>query len=223
MYKILKEKKVLYVEDEKVIRENITELIADYFGTFHTASTGEEGYEKFLDNSYDIIISDIELPKMSGIDLLGKIRKSDKNIHLVIISAHTKIDYLLSSIPFKLEQYLIKPLNSKKIRELLSMLNDAFSENSLVELGSNLWLNKEKSVISFEGEEKSLTKKELGFLSVLARKKVISYDEIDQLWGNEIPSQNAIRSMIKKLRKKLPKDALQTRTGFGYYIESRRA
>ena len=219
MYKFLKEKTLLYVEDEKNIRENVTELIADYFGVFHTASTGEEGYEKFLDNSYDIVISDIELPQMSGIDLLGKIRKSDKNIHLVIISAHTKIDYLLSSIPFKLEQYLIKPLNSKKIRELLSTLNDSFSENSLVELTPSLWLNREKSVIIFKEKEESLTKKELGFLSILVDKKVISYDEIDRLWGYDIPSQNAIRSMIKKLRRKLPKGVLHTRVGFGYYVE----
>ena len=223
MYKFLKDKTLLYIEDEKDIRENVTELISEYFAKFLTASCAEEGYEVFEDNEIDIIITDIEMASMSGLDLLEKIREENQHIHLVVISAHTKIEYLLEAIPFKLEQYVVKPLNSKKIRELLSTLNDAFSENSLVELSSDLWLNKETSVISFKEKEESLTKKELGFLCVLARKKVISYDEIDRLWGHEVPSQNAVRSMIKKLRQKLPSDALQTRTGFGYYIESRKS
>ena len=218
MYKFLKNKTILYIEDEALIRENVTELISDYFATFHTASSGEEGYDKFLNIAYDIIIVDIELPKMNGIELLGKIREQNKDIHLVIISAHTKTEYLLGSIPFKLEQYIVKPLTSRKVKELMSTLNDAFSDESLVELSSTVLLNIEDSNVSFHGEKQTLTKKELAILSILASQKVITYDEIDLQWKNEVPSANAVRSFIKKLRKKLPSDLLKTRSGVGYYI-----
>jgi DNA-binding response OmpR family regulator len=219
MYKFLKDKTVLYIEDEDMIRENVTELISDYFGTFHTASSGEEGYEKFLESEYHIIIVDIELPKMNGIELLGKIREENRDVHLVVISAHTKTEYLLGSIPFKLEQYIVKPLTSRKIKELLTTLDNAFVDESVVKLASSVLLNKNTSTVSFLGEEFSLTRKELGILSILADKKVITYDEIDRQWDNEVPSENAVRSCIKKLRRKLPQGMLKTRSGVGYYIK----
>jgi DNA-binding response OmpR family regulator len=219
MYKYLKEKTVLYIEDEKAIRDNVTELISEHFAHFHTASSAEEGYQIFQNESINIIITDIEMASMSGLDLLEKIRETDNKIHLVVMSAHTKIEYLLEAIPFKLEQYVVKPLTSKKVRELLTTLNLAFSSVNLVELTPNLMLNKESSLLYFNQKEESLTKKERDFLAILADKKSISYDEIDRLWGNEVPSQNAVRSMIKKLRRKLPAKILKTRTGFGYYIE----
>ena len=114
MYKFIKDKTLLYIEDEQQIRENVTELISDYFGQFHVASSAEEGYEIFQDEKIDIIITDIEMESMSGLELLEKIRKENSHIHLVVMSAHTKIEYLLEAIPFKLEQYVVKPLNSKK-------------------------------------------------------------------------------------------------------------
>ncbi|MCH9740722.1 MAG: response regulator transcription factor [Epsilonproteobacteria bacterium] len=219
MYSFLKDKRVLYIEDEDDIRQNVTELLSDYFHTFDTASSGEEGYEKFLTQKVDIVIVDIELPKMNGIELLQKIRDQDKDIHLVVISAHTKTEYLLGAIPFKLEQYIVKPLNSRKVRELLTNLDEAFSTGTVIELIPNVIFNRDRAIVSFENQEHPLTKKEQGILSILADKKVISYDEIDELWGNEIPTSNAVRTCIKKLRQKLPDNTLKTRTGFGYYVE----
>jgi DNA-binding response OmpR family regulator len=219
MYKFLKDKTLLYIEDEKLIRENLTELISEYFGIFHVASSAEEGYEVLHNKKPDIIITDIEMGNMSGLDLLEKVRKENSKIHLVVISAHTKIEYLLEAIPFKLEQYVVKPLNSKKIRELLITLNEAFSNKNLVTLAPYVILNKERSLLSVKGKEEALTTKESAILSILAEKKVITYDEIEFLWGEEIASDNAIRSCIKKLRKKLPDKLIKTRSGLGYYIE----
>jgi len=219
MYKFLKDKIVLYIEDEQKIRENVTELISEHFFKFHTASSAEEGYEIFQDEKIDIIITDIEMASMSGLELLEKIREEDNKIHLVVISAHTKIEYLLEAIPFKLEQYVVKPLNSKKIRELLTTLNEAFSNENVIALAPNIMFDKERSTICINGKEEALTAKESGILSILSDKKVISYTEIERLWGDEIASDNAIRSCIKKLRKKLPDKLLKTRSGLGYYIE----
>jgi len=218
MYKFLKDKTVLYIEDEQDIRENVTELLSDYFLDFLVAQNAEEGYEIFQKNSIDIIITDIEMGDMNGLELLEKIRKQNSQIHLVVISAHTKIEYLLEAIPFKLEQYVIKPLSSRKIKELLTILNQAFSTKDIVELSDRMFLNLSKKVLSINGKEVSLTTKEFGILQTLAQKKVITYDEIEYLWGNEIATENAIRSCIKKLRKKLPDKFLKTRSGVGYFI-----
>jgi len=140
-------------------------------------------------------------------------------IHLLVVSAHTNTEYLLDSISFKLEQYLVKPLTSRKIKTLLSTLNDAFISDCVVELTPAVLLDKKKVTISFSGKEYALTKRELGILSILADKKVITYDEIDREWESEVPSQNAVRSCIKKIRQKLPNNLLKTRSGVGYYIQ----
>ncbi len=219
MYKFLKDKTVLYIEDEESIRGAVTELIAEHFSYFYTASSAKEGYAIYQEKKVDIIITDIEMGGMSGLELLEKIRQENSKIHLVVMSAHTKIEYLLEAIPFKLEQYVVKPLNSKKVRELLSTLNDAFSDTNRVALSSTVMLDKERSVVCVEGEEKALTSKEVGILGILSDKKVITYDEIERLWGEEVASDNAIRSCIKKLRKKLPDKFLKTRSGWGYYID----
>ena len=219
MYKFLKNKTILYIEDEQDIRENVTELISEYFGMFHTASSAEEGYELFQDYKIDIIITDIEMASMSGLDLLEKIRKENNKIHMVVISAHTKIEYLLEAIPFKLEQYVVKPLNSKKIKELLTTLNEAFASDTILELSSEVRLDRARQVLFVKGKEEPLTLKEFGVLEILGTKKVITYDEIEYLWGEEIATENAIRSCIKKLRKKLPDKFLRTRSGLGYFID----
>jgi len=73
MYKFLKDKTVIYIEDEQDIRENVTELLSDYFLDFLVAQNAEEGYEIFQKNSIDIIITDIEMGDMNGLELLEKI------------------------------------------------------------------------------------------------------------------------------------------------------
>jgi len=219
MYKFLKDKTLLYIEDEQAIRESVTELLADYFFAFHVAKNAEEGYALFQKDKIDIIITDIEMGDMNGLELLEKIRQENSKIHLVVISAHTKIEYLLEAIPFKLEQYVVKPLNSKKIKELLTTLNEAFASDTILELSSEVRLDRVCQVLFVKGKEEPLTLKEFGVLEILGTKKVITYDEIEYLWGEEIATENAIRSCIKKLRKKLPDKFLRTRSGLGYFID----
>jgi DNA-binding response OmpR family regulator len=137
----------------------------------------------------------------------------------VIISAYTKTDYLLESVELKLDQYIVKPLTSTKIHELLKKLDTVFSSQTLIILVPGVWIDQQISTITFEEKRFFLTKRELAFLSIIAKNKFISYDEMSALWEDEVPSQNAIRSYIKHLRKKLPPDLLKNRNGMGYSIE----
>jgi len=219
MYDYLKDKTALYVEDELDVLQNISELLSNFFHTFYTASDGESGYEIFLEHKIDVVLVDIELPKMNGIELIKKIRETHKEIPVVIISAYTKTDYLLESVELKLDQYIVKPLTSTKIHELLKKLDTVFSSQTLIILVPGVWIDQQISTITFEEKRFFLTKRELAFLSIIAKNKFISYDEMSALWEDEVPSQNAIRSYIKHLRKKLPPDLLKNRNGMGYSIE----
>jgi DNA-binding response OmpR family regulator len=221
MYNFLKDKTALYIEDEADVLKNISELLSNFFGGFYTASNAETGYSIFLDNKVDVLLVDIELPKMNGIDLIKEIRKMDKHIPIIVISAYTKTDYLLESIELNLDKYIVKPLTSRKIHILLESLNEDFINHDVFSFNDNVILYKKRSVIKSFGVEYNLSKRELRFLSVLKDQKVITYDEILLLWEDDIPTENAIRSFVKYLRKKLPENLLKNRNGIGYYIESR--
>ena len=219
MYDYLKDKTALYIEDEIDVLQNISELLSNFFHTFHMASDGESGYTLFLEHKIDVLLVDIELPKMNGIELIKKIRETHKEIPIVIISAYTKTDYLLESVELKLDQYIVKPLTSTKIHELLKKLDTVFSSKTLISLVPGVWIDQQISTISFEDKRYFLTKRELAFLVILSKNKFISYNEMNALWEDEVPSQNAIRSYIKHLRKKLPSGLLKNRNSLGYSIE----
>ena len=218
MYSLLKNKNVLYIEDELDVLENISHILSQFFKTFYQASSAEEGLEIYAKNDVDIIIVDIELPKMNGIEFIKRVRHQNKNIPIVIISAYTKTDYLLESVELKLEQYILKPFTTAKIHKLLHILNDYFREQNLIEIVPNIWLHKDHMSVSYDDKEYHLSKRETTILEIIAQNKAISYDEISNLWQDEVPSDNAIRSCIKHLRKKLPEGLIQNQSGFGYIL-----
>jgi len=220
MYSKLKDKNVLYIEDELDVLENISHILSQFFHTFYKASNAEDGLEIYYKNQIDIIIVDIELPKMNGIEFIRKVRQEEKDIPIVVISAYTKTDYLLESIELKLEQYILKPFTTAKIHKLLQILNNYFLQDDSIELISGIWLHKDSMSLEYNNQIYHLTKKEVMILEILAQKKFISYDEISNLWIDEIPSNNAIRSCIKHLRKKLPDGVIQNQSGLGYTLRN---
>jgi DNA-binding response OmpR family regulator len=220
VYEALKTKRALYIEDERDVLKNISELLRPFFHTFYTASDGEEGYRIFQAHPIDVLLVDIELPKMNGISLIKTIRKKHKYLPIVVISAYTKTDYLLESVELHLDKYIVKPLTSRKIHSILETLNDDFSEKSQFECRKDVILDCMKGRIVWNGEAYILTKREMAFLTILCQKKIVTYDEIMALWHDDIPSENAIRSFIKHLRKKLPENFLKNRNSIGYYVEA---
>ena len=218
MYNLLKTKSVLYVEDEADVLRNISELLGNFFDTFYTAADGIEAWDLFRSHTVDVALVDIELPRLNGLELIRRIRAVDKDIPIVVISAYTKTDYLLESVELGLDKYIIKPLTSKKIHELLNKLNEDFSNDNILELAPEVLINNEHLTIIHGGEVYNLSVREISFLKLLARKGVVTYDEIMTLWGDTPPTENAIRSFVRHMRKKIPKGLLQNRSGIGYAL-----
>jgi DNA-binding response OmpR family regulator len=219
MYNYLNNKNVLYVEDDETVLNNISKLLRNYFAKVHTAADGQSGYTVFTNEEIDILLVDIELPKLNGINLIKQIRKIDQKVPIVIISAYTKTDYLLESVELNLNKYIVKPFTSKKFHTLLKNLDDTFKGDGTYELTPDVLVNKDECCVTFGGKQFSLTPKELEFLEILALKGTVNYNEIDEIWQDNPPSQDAIRSFIKTLRKKLPVNLLKNRQNLGYFIE----
>jgi len=222
MFESLTTKTVLYVEDEIMVLQNISELLQNYFKVFHTASDGEMAYELFLQYEIDILIVDIELPKMNGIELISKIRERNKNIEIVVISAYTKTDYFLECINCQVSKYIVKPFTSRKIKELLEMLNADF-ENSLSP--ENIYLDEEftfhfkSSQLFYKGTLVNLTKKERELLILFLDNinSLISIDTMEYaIWPEQESSPSRRRALISRLRAKLNHKFIQTHSSEGY-------
>jgi len=218
MYNVLQSKYLLYVEDDKVVRNNVKEILSEFFKKVIVAESGEEAWLKFKKERVDIAIVDIELPGFNGLELIKKIRKERPDMPIIVVSAYTKTDYLLESVELKLDKYIVKPLTSRKLYELLMKLESELGETTLLHLPMNVTIDTLKSTISFDDQKHSLTYRELKMMQMLADKGAVTYQDLYQLW-KDVPTDNAIRSFVKQLRKKLPDGLLKVRSKIGYVLE----
>lgn len=212
---------VLYVEDEDGIRNNIHEILKHLFKEAYYAKNASEAYKKYLENSPDLIITDIKMGNETGIDLIKKIRKSDSKIRIIITSAHTDLDYLLQATELHLIKYIVKPLTQDKLMEALESFINSYDDNKIYNLLPNWIFDSSKSIISNGNEEFTLTKKESNFLKLLISKnRIITYEELEgNIWDEDsIMTANAMRLFIKNFRKKLPENFLKNIQGVGYKL-----
>ncbi|MBN2826033.1 MAG: response regulator [Campylobacterales bacterium] len=119
IYEIAKELQLLYVEDNESVRLTNTDLFGNFFNRIDVATNGLEGLEKFTQNRYDIIITDINMPKMNGIEMIERIRKIDKEVAILIVSAYSDIEYLIHSIKVGIQGYVVKPTSIEQLVDAL--------------------------------------------------------------------------------------------------------
>lgn len=125
---------ILYVEDEKELRESSSRFLRKIFPYVDIANNGQEGLEKYLQNSYDIVITDILMPKMNGLELIRYIREKNKKQEIIVTSANTDAENLTKAIQLEVTGYVIKPINFDQILRILERSIDklvVFRENEM--------------------------------------------------------------------------------------------
>lgn len=219
----LKTLKVLFVEDEKIIREKISSSLSYIVGEVVCASDGMEALEALKSFSPDLIMTDIEMPHVNGIELIKKVRQKDKDICIMVLTAYTSEKYLLELINLHIEKYIVKPLNFDKIIEALNDAKKAIQKSkglmqTLPKEYTYDWSTKE---LTHSNALIKLTKKEIGFLELLLEngRNLTSYEQLQNVvWKDSVMTDNALRSMVKNLRKKLPDDFIENLSGIGYRL-----
>jgi len=212
---------LLYAEDEEGIRNNIEEILSCLFKDLYLAKNGEEAYKIYQEKKPDLIITDINMPKLNGLDLIKKIRKHDSKVRIVIVSAHTDLDYMLNAVELHLVKYIIKPITEAKLIDVFNAFIESFEGAKLHNLTPSWIFDEANSVVKGPKEEHVLTKKECNFLSLLIKKsRIITYNEMENLiWSEDnIMTANAMRLFAKNFRKKLPPNILKNVQGIGYQL-----
>lgn len=224
--KILKTLNILYIEDEETIKENVKKTLQLFCENVLDAQNIKEAKELLQNNRIDIIISDINLPDISGIDFIKELRKIDKTIPIIILSAYTDKKYLLEATKLKLIDYLTKPVDFKSLNIALYNCVDEILDNSryIISFKNNITYNvlQKKLINNINNEEISLTSKELNLLDLLIQNsnRVISTDELKaHIWEDEYEAtDSALKNLLNKLRKKVGKESIINLSGVGYRL-----
>lgn len=224
--KILKDLNVLYIEDEKEIRENIVKalklLVRDVFELPDTL----KAIELINNQKIDLIICDINLPEQNGIDFSKKIREIDSKIPIILLSASTDKEFLLEATRLKLIDYLVKPIDFTILKNALDKVADEIlSEGKYILNFENAifynFIDKKLYKTTIDNEI-PLTSKELELLDflILNNQRLISQNEIkEQIWEESLlATDSALKNLLNKLRKKIGKNSIINTSGFGYKI-----
>ena len=113
--------KILFIEDEQATRDNYIKYLKMFFREVYEADDGEKAYQIYKEKKPDIMIMDINIPKLNGLEILKKIRENDYTTKVVIITAHTDKKLLVEATALQLTKYLIKPVNRMALKEALEL------------------------------------------------------------------------------------------------------
>ena len=114
-----KKLKILYVEDSLEAREQALKLLNNFFSTITIAVDGQDGLDKFSQDNFDLIFSDLNMPVMGGIEMIENIRLTNTTISIVVISAHNESSFKKETQQYNVCDYLIKPVSLDKFIDIL--------------------------------------------------------------------------------------------------------
>ena len=220
-----KDIKILLVDDEPDILEIVGYNLSSEGYQVLTAENGLEAVKKAKRELPHLIILDVMMPEMDGIEACEIIRKNPdlKDTLITFLTARGEDYSQVAGFDAGADDYITKPIKPKvlvsKVKALLRRFKEQEVKNENVKIG-NLVINREEYKIILDGEEMVLPRKEFELLSLLASKpgKVFKREEIlDKVWGNEvIVGGRTIDVHIRKLREKIGDDSFKTIKGVGY-------
>jgi PAS domain S-box-containing protein len=154
---------LLYVEDNKEARESTISILEEFFPTIIIGVNGEDGLNKFKENEIDLIITDINMPKMNGLEMIDEVNAIDKNIPILVLSAYNESGYFMESIKVGVDGYLLKPI---EIEQFLGVLEKVVEK---IKLKKDALKNK-----NFLTQYKEITDKS-AIISIINKDNVITY------------------------------------------------
>lgn len=205
-------------------------MLKTLFKSVDSVENGEEALALYKSNKYDIVLSDIQMPKINGVELVQEIYNINQNQMIIVLSAFDDSKYLLPLINLGIERFIKKPIDydeltnsllnvSKKVIE-----NSQFNNDSIILLDNSFTFDKEKDLMYCNNDLVALTKYEIIFMQLISDNvgKVYSNDNIVAYYDsvNEKIDTENIRKLVSKLRRKIPKDSIESLYGVGYRLIS---
>ncbi|MGB6329579.1 MAG: response regulator transcription factor [Halarcobacter sp.] len=215
---------ILLAEDEEKLRESFKKVLLLYVEKVYLAKDGEEALELYSKFNPDIIITDLKMPKLNGLDLIKIIRKENQLIPIIVTSAYTDKNFLLESIKLSLVEYVVKPIREANLSELLESCANILLKNSktIIQIQNQYSYDYDNKIFTNKDYNLILTSKEVDLFELLLAHKgsLVTKNTIeDKLYIYEEAPPSALKNLVFKLRKKLKVDIIKTVSRLGYMIE----
>ena len=219
--------RILIVEDEPISLEMLSKTLKEDYNVL-TADNGKKGFELYKKFNPHIIISDLNMPIMNGIELIQKIRELDQNSKIIITTFKDDVQTLLQATELKLFKYLIKPIDFTTLKNIIEESIEELNRFNTVELNiinispTLIWKTSEFELFS-NNQIVKLTPKEKKVLNLFLQKpnQVFTYNEIIyEVWekNNEAGDRKTLKTMITGLRKKIKDVEINNVYGYGYNV-----
>lgn len=222
--------KLLLLEDDPILSNEIKDYFQSKEIIVDTVFDGDLFFKQIKNNKYDIYLLDINVPKINGLDVCKRIRETDTNTPILMLTAFGEIDDKVDAFQKGADDYLVKPFHLEElyIRTLALFRRKENPQNNeeIVQI-DDLSINVTEKLVTRNKEKINLTPKEFKLLQILsnANGRVVSKQQIaDELWDYHIEtSQNTIEVYINFLRAKIDKNfdkkLIHTKIGYGYYLK----
>ncbi|MFA6137044.1 MAG: response regulator [Sulfurimonas sp.] len=217
----LKNLNLLFLEDNEEFASNTIEFLSLYFKNIFHATTVQNAIELFNNNKVDVIISDIKVKDGSGLTFVQKVRETNSEIPIVILSAHKDEDFLFKAIRLHITSYELKPLSYDKFMKLLEMLQDIFEPKHIQSFNNRVKYDFGKKEFEIEGKPIKLANQEILFVELLIKNidKIVTTDMIERaVWQEKTMSESALKNLLFRLRKKMGYDFITTVQCMGYKL-----
>jgi len=214
--------KILYAEDNEKIRDSYALVLKRYFDKVIEASDGEEALHLYTLHKPDIVLTDINMPKLDGLELVKHIRQNDKKTKIIVLSAYSDQEKLMKAIPLGLFAYLVKPIKGDALKKVLIDVASHTEKSEQLKLTKGYVFDINARKLFNGSKEVELTTQEFTIIDMMAGNlhnpvscELMSFSLWDEYHDE---SKSKIQNIIKRLRKKVP-DLIDSVYGFGYIIK----
>ncbi len=219
---------ILIAEDEEQLLNSMVEYLELFFDNVYRAEDGLSAYKVYEKEKPDIIVTDINMPHLDGLSMSEKIRKKDLKTKIIITTAHSEKEKLIQAIELHLVKYLVKPIQSDELKELLlSLVDELRQKKDRLYLKEAFYWDRSKQRLFHKEKEIELKPKEQKVLELLCSRTNQSVSAIDiynYLYKDQPErdfSSDAITSLMKRIRQKLPKETIKSAYGVGYILQTK--
>jgi DNA-binding response OmpR family regulator len=221
---------ILVIEDEAKVASFLKKGLQQSGYEIDLAADGEEGYEKIRSNSYDLVLLDLMLPKVSGFELIPKIRECKPGVPIIAVTAKASVEDRVRGLNLGCDDYLIKPFSFAELLARIQVQVRRGDPSAAMELRTaDLVLNPLKRKVTRGGKTIDLSNKEFSLLEYLLRNKdqiVTRHMIVEHVWDASFDNfTNVVDVYINYLRNKIDRDfeprLIQTVRGVGYTLREK--
>lgn len=218
----MKDLNLMIVEDEDKLRDGLQRALSGFFAKLITAKNGDEGLKKFKKYNPDLVITDILMPIVDGLDMAKGIKEISPDTPVIVLSAYSEKERLLRAIDIGIDKYLIKPVDIDELLRIIERIKESkIGTNATIRINTHYEFDRVKKVLVRDGVQIALTKKELAFVSLLIKQSgaLVLHEDIKRhIWTSESVTDTAIRTFIKRVRDKVGDELIKNVPGLGYKI-----